>query len=94
MKPLRADDVKMANLTADRPGGIQSFMVPTALNNQVRVDSPKSDLLMSPIGKNQAGTTLWQIKVQRPGIAEPLIMARAEQKAMNKVAQSVNAPKK
>jgi hypothetical protein len=54
----------------DRPGIIQSFMLPTVLNRQVRSDSKPTNLLF----QNTNGQ--WMIKVQRPGLAQPLITAR------------------
>ena len=80
----RADQVKMCNVVADRPGIIQPFLMPAKLKNQVRFGSTKTELRFKPAGKTLVGGTQWTISPQRPGIAEPLIIAKEEQKAMAK----------
>ena len=80
----RADQVKMCNIVGDRPGIIQPFMTPTKLKNQVRHGAPSNDLRFKPSGKTLVGGVQWTIQPQRPGIAESLIVAKQEQKALAK----------
>ena len=88
MQPMRADNVRMAKLSrVDRASGLQPEMLPVALKNQLRA-GPKQDLLIS---KNKQGA--WSFKVERPGVADSMIMSKAEQRAMSKVARSINSPK-
>jgi len=88
---MRADAVKMADLTADRPGGLKPFMMPTKLNNQVRVGEGANDLLFQPSGKTPWGATRWTVVVQRPGMLEPTIVSKKEQESMGKMAAAINA---
>jgi len=53
-----------------RPGITESFMSPAILKHQVRSDSKSTNLLF----QNTNGQ--WMIRVQRPGLAQPLITAR------------------
>jgi hypothetical protein len=84
MKHRRADQVKMCNIVPERPGILKPFMTPTKLRNQVRAGGKVSDLQFSPAGKTLTGGVQWTIKTQRPGIAESLITAKSEQKALAK----------
>lgn len=67
---IKIDTVK------DRPGIIEAFMIPVKLKNQVRTNAAATSLEFEPAGKTTVGTTQWMFQVQRPGIAEPLIVAK------------------
>lgn len=73
---------------AERPGIIKSFMVPAKLRNQVKTGSPETRLKFHPTGKTLVGGVQWAIKIQRPGLARPLIIAKKEQQAMAKLARA------
>jgi len=76
----------------DRPGIIKPFMVPVKLKDQVRA-TPRTDLWFQPDGKTLVGGVQWAIDVQRPGLAQPLITAKQEQKASEAiVAEMKKAP--
>lgn len=84
---VRADQVKMGKLIdMDRPGLAKPFMVPTKLKNQVRA-TPMTDLQFSSRGTGAA--TQWRISVQRPGLAQPLITAKQEQRAATAVVKAM-----
>lgn len=81
----RADQVKMCNVVADRPGIIKPFMMPTVLKNQVRSGAKRTDIEFKPTGKTLVGGTQWSfVDMQRPGIAKPLLIAKKEQEALAK----------
>ena len=80
----RAEQVKMCNVVPDRPGIIQAFLQPAKLKNQVRHGAAATGLQFKPAGKTLVGGTQWVIAPQRPGIAEPLITAKAEAKDLAK----------
>jgi len=85
---VRADQIKMGRLVdLQRPGIAQSFMVPTKMENQVRGGKP-TDLRYTP--RATPDGTNWTISVQRPGIAEPLITAKAEQAAIKDIVQGMS----
>jgi len=73
---------------AERPGIIKSFMMPTKLRNQIKTGSPETKLKFTPAGKTLVGGVQWAIKIQRPGLARPLIVAKKEQQAMAKLARA------
>jgi hypothetical protein len=71
-----AEQVKLCNIVADRPGIIKPFMIPAKMKNQVRIGQAKAELKFSPTGKNLVGGVQWAIKMQRPGIADAVIVAK------------------
>lgn len=90
----RAEQIRWAKLTVeDRPGIIKPFMVPTKMKNQVRISQPFVDLEYFPDGKTLVGGTQWAITVQRPGLAQPLIIAKDEQKAAAEMVKVAEAQK-
>lgn len=79
----RSDQIKLVKIVPDRPGIIHAFMQPTKLKNQVRIGQRTNDLRFVPHGKNLVGGAQWTIEPQqRPGLAQPLIQAKQEQKAL------------
>jgi len=79
---MTSDQVKIARITEKRPGIVEAFMQPTRLDNQVRYGTTRANLRFAPAGKNLVGGTQWSISLQRPGLAQPLIVAKQEQKAL------------
>jgi len=80
----RADRIKACGIRQDRPGIIKPFLMPAKLKNQVKTGSPLTDLKFKPTGKTLVGGTQWAIKISRPGLAAPLIVAKKEQAAIKK----------
>jgi len=74
----------MCNVVADRPGIIKPFMLPAKLRNQVRHGAKATELKFKPAGKTLVGGVQWTVGLQRPGIADSLIVAKQEQKALAK----------
>lgn len=84
---VRANQVKMAKLIdMDRPGLAKPFMVPAKLKNQVRA-TPMTDLQFSSRGTGSEAQ--WRISVARPGLAQPLITAKQEQRAATAVVKAM-----
>lgn len=84
---VRSNQIKMGKLIdMDRPGLAKPFMVPAKLKNQVR-GTPMTDLQFSSRGRGDG--TQWRISVQRPGLAQPLITAKQEQKAAEAVVKAM-----
>ena len=79
MRHRRADQVRAARVTMDRPGILSPFMQPMKMKNQVRVGGRKANLRFVPDGKTLVGGTQWIIEAQRPGLARPLIVAKKEE---------------
>lgn len=75
-KYLRADAVRMCNMVPDRPGIIQPFLMPSKLSHQVRINQNATNLRFVPTGKTTTGGVQWKIEPQRPGLAQPLILAK------------------
>ena len=87
----KADQIKVANLVdIERPGILQAFMQPVKLKDQVRAGAPRADLRFSPEGKTLVGGVQWGISMQRPGLAQPLIVAKEEARAAAQVARMLD----
>lgn len=86
MHHRRANKIRSCSIRQARPGIIQPFMQPAKLRNQVKTGSPETKLKFRPVGKTLVGGTQWAIKIARPGLAAPLIVAKKEQQAMAKIA--------
>jgi len=77
MKKGRYNVVTGCKVSMDRPGIIESFMQPTKLKNQVSATQKSTRIKFTPSGKTLVGTTLWKATLQRPGLAAPVIAAKA-----------------
>jgi len=77
MRKRKATMVRGCKIITERPGIIESFIQPTKLKKQVTPAQPTSRIKFTPAGKTSVGTTLWKATIQRPGLAAPVIAAKA-----------------
>jgi len=87
----RADQVRMGRVVDfERPGILKPFLQPLRLKNQTNVSFPTSELKFSP---DKWGNTSWVVSVQRPGLAQPVITAKAEKVAAAELVKEVDTKK-
>lgn len=86
----RASMIKRMDLVPERPGLLSPTILPVRLANQNKVSAPTTSLDLYPDGKTLVGSVQWALKVARPGLAQPLIVAKDDkQKALKETAKVV-----
>ena len=86
----RANMIKRMDLVPERPGLLSPTILPVRLAEQNKVTAPVTPLDLYPDGKTLVGSVQWAYKVTRPGLAQPLIVAKGDQeKALKEAGKSV-----
>lgn len=74
----RASMIKKMDLVSERPGLLAPVILPVRLVNQNKVSAPEVPLDLYPDGRTLVGSVQWAFKVVRPGLAQPVIVAKQD----------------